>query len=469
MGTFQAISDNIFCFLEGIIILLLFLLVNNKKDFIKNNKIKTVVFIILYTLFSNWATTYIPGGLHSVCITVFVIIVLSFVTQSNVYVSAISVAIIFITMLLVEISVLMAEMIFFRIDLNMITSDPTLKLYHSAIIKILQMGAAILLFRTNINIFKLNIFKKENSFLSFAILQIFMMGTFILSLNYVVSHQTNIVLYNILLFAIYILFIFLGFLDYRERERILKLKHKFEAQEEYVENMETVMNILRREKHDFANHLNTIFAMSMLGKPDTTDKIQMYIKKLTDNLTSSYQFFDTGNDFVDGLLAVKSNFAFEHDIHLEVDIEEPFGSVLVNDSDLTSIMGNIIDNAFEAIMEQGDKEGKVVSICTFLEDKDYYLSISDNGPMIPRENMDKIFENGFSTKTIGAKEHGFGLYIVKQLVKKNHGEITVKSSQQETEFLIKFRARGCKDDEQSSSSHYQGHTQGKAQSHGLAN
>ena len=469
MHILEPISESVFCFVEGFIILLLFTLINNKKDFITRNRMKAGVFIVLYTLFSYWASSYMPVGIHTLFITIFMIIVLTFITKSNLYASVISVAIIFIIFFAIEAIFWIMGMAVLKVGLSEMLNFPKLKFVHSTIVKVLQLGVAIFLFRLNINIFKLNIFKKENSLLSFVILQMSIMGAFIFSLNYVVSHQTDIVLYNVLLFAIYILFIFLAYLDFRERERILRLQHKLEAQEEYVENMETVMNILRREKHDFANHLNTIFAMSMLGKPDTTDKIQMYIKKLTDNLTSSYQFFDTGNDFVDGLLAVKSNFAFEHDIHLEVDIEEPFGSVLVNDSDLTSIMGNIIDNAFEAIMEQGDKEGKVVSICTFLEDKDYYLSISDNGPMIPRENMDKIFENGFSTKTIGAKEHGFGLYIVKQLVKKNHGEITVKSSQQETEFLIKFRARGCKDDEQSSSSHYQGHTQGKAQSHGLAN
>jgi signal transduction histidine kinase len=453
MDLMQFVNEVVFSFLEAVIILLLFTFLNDKKQFIRYNKFKSFIFCALYTIFSYWASTYIPPVFHTIGITAFMVIILSFITQVNIYASTITIGIIVILIIVTESVVLITEMILLKIDMATMLSMPKVKVLHSTLCKAVQLGVAVFLYRFNIKINWFNILKKESSTLSFAILQIFMMTMFMMSVNFVVSHQTDIMLYNILLFIIYLLFILLGFLDYKERERLLKIQYKFEAQEEYVKNMEIMMNVIRREKHDFANHLNTILAMCVLNKPDSLGRIETYIRKLTNSLKSSYHFFDTGNDYVDGLLAVKSNFAFENDIHLEVDIETPLSEAEVNDSHLTSIIGNIVDNAFEAIQTEQDRDGKVVSICTYIENNKYCLSISDNGPMIPEEHKDRIFENGFSTKSDKKEEHGFGLYIVKQLVAQNNGEITVSSTEDETEFLIRFNVRGHKNGEISSNTY----------------
>ena len=52
---------------------------------------------------------------------------------------------------------------------------------------------------------------------------------------------------------------------------------------------------------------------------------------------------------------------------------------------------------------------------------------------------EKIFENGFSTKSKNKLERGYGLYIVKQLVNKNKGSIEVNDNDNKTEFLIIFK------------------------------
>lgn len=52
------------------------------------------------------------------------------------------------------------------------------------------------------------------------------------------------------------------------------------------------------------------------------------------------------------------------------------------------------------------------------------LEIADNGPGIPAANLNRIFEPFFTTKPGGT---GLGLYIVKQLIDKNKGRISVES------------------------------------------
>jgi len=105
---------------------------------------------------------------------------------------------------------------------------------------------------------------------------------------------------------------------------------------------------------------------------------------------------------------------------------------------LISIISNIVDNAFDAMDKVTDHNDKFISIYGFIENNIYNLSICNNGPVISKQNLGKIFELGFSTKSTISGYNGYGLYIVKQFINDYNGEITVTSDEDETEFLIRF-------------------------------
>ncbi|NLY42756.1 MAG: GHKL domain-containing protein [Clostridiaceae bacterium] len=442
MGNISFAREILFDFWESIIVLVYFTCLNNIKQFIRQNRFKSIVFILLYTFFTYWATNYISPIFHTLCIAAFMIIVLSFITKSSFYSSTITVIVIGVTLIVTESIILVIGMTLLNTNMSELLAVPNNKFVHALCCKIAQSGLAILLYRFNVSIKIHNEINEGKSAFSFVIMQVFMMSVFMASVNYVVSQQKNVTHYNILLFIIYLLYVILCFIDLNERENMLKLKYKMDEQQEYVKNMETIVEIIRREKHDFTNHLNTLLAICMLKKPDALEKMELYIRQLTNNLKSSVRCFNSGNVYIDGLLAVKNNFAFENDIYLEVDIEAPFSQADVNNSHLTSIVGNILDNAFESFLSVPEKSGKVVSLCTYIENDKFYLSISDNGPMIPHEIREKIFESGFSTKDVDdKKDRGYGLYIVKKFVQQNNGNISVFSSEEETEFLITFNVR----------------------------
>jgi signal transduction histidine kinase len=67
------------------------------------------------------------------------------------------------------------------------------------------------------------------------------------------------------------------------------------------------------------------------------------------------------------------------------------------------------------------------------------VAIQDNGKGIPRENLEKIFQPGFTTKEASTRLHGIGLYFCKQVVLAHHGEIKVESiPNSETIFTVTF-------------------------------
>ena len=434
----ELISNIIFNITDAIIILVIFTFLNQLDRFIHKSLIKSIIFVFLYALILTFTEYIIPQGIQLLFNIIFLSLLLSFITKISLYASIITNALICIFLFTVEIIVLFAFMLVLKADLEFITNTLPIRIFDGIISKGLELLFAILIANSNIKIKKLGEFKKPNTLFQLLALQTFMIALLILCLSYVSSYKSNILLYNIFLVAVYLLFLLLYFIDFNERERLNAIQNRFKVQDEYINNMESILNIIRREKHDFSNHLNTILAMCTLNKPDTVQKIGNYIRKLSVKLINAYHFFSTGNDYVDGMLAVKSNLAFEKGIELDADFNVPLKNLDISDCDITSIIGNITDNAFEAIASVGDTEGRKVSITAFEDDMDYCISISNNGPAISEKDIGRIFASGFSTKRSEKSDHGFGLYIVQQLIQRYNGIITVTSTEEKTEFLIRF-------------------------------
>ena len=88
---------------------------------------------------------------------------------------------------------------------------------------------------------------------------------------------------------------------------------------------------------------------------------------------------------------------------------------------INQVFMNIILNACQSIT----KDGEVV-IKTSIEDNYAKISISDNGSGIKKDDLQKIFDFGFTTKKIG-QGTGLGLALAKKIIDEHKGKITVDS------------------------------------------
>ncbi len=82
---------------------------------------------------------------------------------------------------------------------------------------------------------------------------------------------------------------------------------------------------------------------------------------------------------------------------------------------------NILNNARQAIKEKGE-----ITITTFVADDKVHVTISDTGVGISEENLQKIFDPGFTTKGVGVGT-GLGLSICYQIIQEHLCEIKVES------------------------------------------
>ena len=92
---------------------------------------------------------------------------------------------------------------------------------------------------------------------------------------------------------------------------------------------------------------------------------------------------------------------------------------------LVTIIGNLIDNAFESMNENNDYSvQKELLFGIYSRPGAVLITTDDTGSGISPENMEHIFENGYSTKGEG---RGTGLYQVKSMIDAFGGKITAES------------------------------------------
>lgn len=101
---------------------------------------------------------------------------------------------------------------------------------------------------------------------------------------------------------------------------------------------------------------------------------------------------------------------------------------------IDQVILNLVNNAREALLEiRGRRE---IRIKIFRPDTTkVYIKVSNNGPAIPQENLEKIFIPFFTTKGSGS---GIGLYISRQIIHLHKGLLSVMSRDGETAFLIEL-------------------------------
>lgn len=434
----EFINEFIAVILEATITIFTYHVVLNKAYIFSKSKFKILLFAIAYALLSMWSTFNVPPIYHTLLIIFFSTITLSAMTLIKLRKSLIAILICMVYFGLMEfctvaIFTVISGKNYFNAEI--LNSNLALITY---IAKFIEASIIYLLYKFNKIPIKISAEKSEENISGYWILGMFIMALFIIT---GIMDKENAIMYELVLTAFFFVFIVLGLIDHKNKLELIKIKNNYHLKQEYINNLEVIVDIIRKEKHDFANHINTVYAMCIMNREDALDRIKEYLKKTTNNIQDSYRFYDTGNSYVDGLVAVKSNYAFENNIYLDVDFETPLNAILTSDNDLIAVIGNILDNAMYAVSTEDKEEKKIVSIYGYIENNKYHLSISNNGPMIPKEIQNKIFKKGFSTKKENKAEHGFGLYIVNDIVQKNGGQILLSSSPEETEFLIEFKIK----------------------------
>jgi sensor histidine kinase regulating citrate/malate metabolism len=173
--------------------------------------------------------------------------------------------------------------------------------------------------------------------------------------------------------------------------------------------------------------------MLYLGKyENATD----YVDGITQNYTPMQEVIYVGDPALTALLHTKTKVAETEGIDFNFAIKCNLNEIGLKVWDLCSIVGNLLDNAFDACLSS--RKEKRVSLEIKLENQNYLINVTNTGKKISKAVADHIFEPGFTTKN--SKARGFGLFIVQNIVKEYGGTISIVY-EPKTVFIISFPER----------------------------
>lgn len=111
----------------------------------------------------------------------------------------------------------------------------------------------------------------------------------------------------------------------------------------------------------------------------------------------------------------------DRDILVELELDQSLPPIEVDRDQIKQAIYNVIRNAFQAM-----KTGGILRILSGADETHQYISFADTGGGIAPENISRVFEPYFTTKSSGS---GLGLLIVRRIVRAHGGEVAIESAQ----------------------------------------
>ena len=242
--------------------------------------------------------------------------------------------------------------------------------------------------------------------------------TFLIS-NHFPLHSASI--------AIAILFIInLTFYYYQDTLAVSyqdKLKLAIDSQEKdfYLAQCQLMQESVEQAKsmrHDIKLHLSTVKGYSSKIK---ADEITDYVSSLLGDIGESEIYSDTGNIAFDSIINFKLKNAVDEDIKLDIKVLVP-PALNIEVADVVTILGNLLDNALNAVEKAEDKRIKLNVKAT---KGNIFIAIENtfDGKVKYANGKDGI------TKVIVTRKdnskHGYGLSNIRKSIEKYNGHIDV--------------------------------------------
>jgi two-component system CitB family sensor kinase len=206
---------------------------------------------------------------------------------------------------------------------------------------------------------------------------------------------------------------------FRPESEIAQLTDEFTKIKVFSENMRSL-------NHEYLNRLNTIYGLLNLKEYDkAVELISDEVKERQDMI--AFLMSSVNEPFIAACLLGKINRSKELKVGFDIDQDSYLTEIPqpIDTKILVTILGNIIDNAFEASLENSGPEAYVKVSFTDLG-RDIIFDVEDNGMGIPKEKEKDIFISGYSTKA--GENRGLGLAIVKHSLELLKGQLYITKS-----------------------------------------
>ncbi|KMY55877.1 histidine kinase [Bacillus sp. FJAT-27231] len=245
----------------------------------------------------------------------------------------------------------------------------------------------------------------------------------------VIENSISILVFN----GVFVFIVLLSFFMMNKWYQKESAKEIEETEGTYQTEIRTLISSVQSLRHDFINHVQVLHGLLKLEKQDQALDYAASLFKEVQAIESIKLNVD--NPGLAVLLQTKKLSAQNYNIDIQFTISShPFNTIKT--TDLIKVLSNLIDNAIDATIELPEDERKIDIVCR-ADVNQYVFKITNTGPKI--KDKENIFESGFSTKeAVPGKARGQGLFIVKEVVNKYGGRISIDSTELETAAVVEI-------------------------------
>jgi two-component system CitB family sensor kinase len=210
----------------------------------------------------------------------------------------------------------------------------------------------------------------------------------------------------------------------RELGAVATLSDRTE-QESLLRELDSVRGLtdaLRAQQHEFGNRVHTLAGMLELGHYKEATDYAVELSGMERGLAGQLQERLDSTQLV-GLLVAKSVVAAERGVTVVLTGDSRLDAGAVDTRALLTVVGNLVDNAVDAVGSTADGR---VEVRIEQRERELCVEVRDNGPGVPPEVREAIFLDGYSTKAGNdGRRRGLGLALVQRVVRQQQGRIEV--------------------------------------------
>ncbi|HLN77917.1 MAG TPA: sensor histidine kinase [Nocardioidaceae bacterium] len=203
----------------------------------------------------------------------------------------------------------------------------------------------------------------------------------------------------------------------------LRDRTELSALEQQLGTTRATSDTLRAQTHEFANQLHTISGLLHLQEYDEVvrfvDGVSLSRTTLYDEVTSRID-----DPTLAALLIAKASLATERGVALELLPDSHLDRMdQALSRDLTTVVGNLVDNALDAVAGQ---DGARVLVLLDEDTDAVRVMVRDSGPGVPDGDVEAVFRQGWTTKGATAQGgRGFGLALTRLVCRRRGGDVSM--------------------------------------------
>ena len=202
---------------------------------------------------------------------------------------------------------------------------------------------------------------------------------------------------------------------------ILRNRTEFVNLTEQLTGLNHIIDALRANTHEFRNKLHIISGLLQFGE---NSKAMEFINDVVNETHGKNILRLIQDKTIAALLIGKVNRAAELNIDFELrrDSYLPEKNPFLTTKELTLIIGNLIENSFEAMTDMST--ARQVEFFIDVKEQGLTIIVDDTGCGMTADEVKKLEEGSYTTKGAG---HGYGMKLIREVVNRHNGFMQIES------------------------------------------